>query len=51
MRYLKKTQNLDPKLVREFLTTGAVIVDYVRSDNNLVDPLTKGLTREKVFKS
>ncbi|KAA0048173.1 putative Polyprotein [Cucumis melo var. makuwa] len=36
--------------IRELLTTGAVIVDYVRSDDNLVDPLTKGLAREKVFK-
>ncbi|KAA0046026.1 putative Polyprotein [Cucumis melo var. makuwa] len=37
--------------IRELLTTGAVIVDYIRSDNNLVDPLTKGLAREKVFKT
>ncbi|KAA0032841.1 Retrovirus-related Pol polyprotein from transposon TNT 1-94 [Cucumis melo var. makuwa] len=37
--------------IRELLTTGAVIVDYVQSDDNLVDPLTKGLAREKVFKT
>ena len=37
--------------IRELLTTGAVIVDYVRSNDNLVDPLTKGLAREKVFKT
>ena len=37
--------------VREFLSTGAVRVDHVRSDENLADPLTKGLPREKVFKT
>ena len=25
--------------------------DYVSSDDNFVDPLTKGLAREKVFKT
>ena len=31
--------------IREFLTTGAVRVDYVRFDDNLVDLLTKRLAR------
>lgn len=35
--------------VREYLTTGAVRVDYIRTDVNLADPLTKGLAREKVW--
>lgn len=35
--------------VREFLTTGAVRVDYIRSEENLADPLTKELAREKVW--
>ncbi|GAU27591.1 hypothetical protein TSUD_271320 [Trifolium subterraneum] len=34
--------------VRELITTGAVRVDHVRTNDNLADPLTKGLTREKV---
>ncbi|KAE9587553.1 putative RNA-directed DNA polymerase [Lupinus albus] len=34
--------------IREFLSTGAVRVDHVRTENNLADPLTKGLAREKV---
>ncbi|GAA0157763.1 hypothetical protein LIER_38516 [Lithospermum erythrorhizon] len=37
--------------VREFLSTGAVRVDHVRSDDNLADPLTKGLAREKVHRT
>ncbi len=35
--------------IRELLTNGAVRVDYVRTDENLADPLTKGLAREKVW--
>lgn len=35
-------------IVKELLSTGAIIVNHVRIDANLVDPLTKGLTREKV---
>ncbi|KAK2455989.1 putative mitochondrial protein [Trifolium repens] len=34
--------------VRELITKGAVRVDHVRIDENLADPLTKGLAREKV---
>ncbi|CAL0319314.1 unnamed protein product [Lupinus luteus] len=35
--------------IRECLSIGAVRVDHVRSENNLADPLTKGLAREKVL--
>ena len=34
--------------VRELLSTGVVRVDHVRTDDNLADPLMKGLAREKV---
>ncbi|TYK05693.1 retrotransposon protein, putative, Ty1-copia subclass [Cucumis melo var. makuwa] len=37
--------------IREFLTTDAVTVDHVLTDDHLVDPLTKGLAREKVFRT
>ena len=37
--------------VRELLSSGAVRVDHIRSDENLADPLTKGLAREKVLKT
>jgi hypothetical protein len=35
--------------IRGLISNGAVRVDYVRTDENLADPLTKGLTREKVL--
>jgi len=35
--------------VRELLSSGAVRVDHIHSDENLADPLTKGLAREKVL--
>ena len=35
--------------VRQYLSTGAVRVDYVQSSRNLADPLTEGLAREKVW--
>jgi hypothetical protein len=34
--------------VKEFIFKGALRVDHVRSGENLADPLTKGLPREKV---
>ena len=35
--------------VRSYLTNGTNNVDYVKSCNNLANPLTKSLTREKVW--
>ena len=32
--------------VRELLSSGIITVDYVKSKDNLSDPLTKGLSRE-----
>jgi len=34
--------------IRECISNGAVIVDFGRTNENLADPLTKGLNREKV---
>ena len=34
--------------IRDCISKGAVRVDHVRTDENLADPLTKGLAREKV---
>ena len=35
--------------VRLYLKKGAINVDYVKSCDNLADPLTKAITREKVW--
>ncbi|KAK2356483.1 hypothetical protein QL285_093812 [Trifolium repens] len=43
-RQIRRKHNI----VREMITKGAVRVDHVRTDENLADPLTKGLSREKV---
>ncbi|PHT84037.1 hypothetical protein T459_12480 [Capsicum annuum] len=37
--------------VRELLSSGIIIVDYVKSKDNVSDPLTKGLSREGVEKT
>ena len=33
---------------RQLLSSGVVAIDYMRSNDNIADPLTKGLTRELV---
>ncbi|XP_071933178.1 uncharacterized protein [Coffea arabica] len=38
-------------LVRDLIMNGEIIIDFVRSKENLVDPLTKGLTKEVIFKT
>ncbi|KAK9150330.1 hypothetical protein Syun_008639 [Stephania yunnanensis] len=37
--------------VRELITRGVITIDYVKSSQNLVDPLTKGLPRDLVNKT
>ncbi|GKD75776.1 hypothetical protein Tco_1334058 [Tanacetum coccineum] len=38
-------------MVRELITNGVIFVDFVRSQQNLADHLTKGLARDLVYKS
>ncbi|GKE15192.1 hypothetical protein Tco_1422769 [Tanacetum coccineum] len=38
-------------LIRQLLSTRVISVDYVKSKDNIVDPLTKGFSREFVSKS
>lgn len=33
--------------IRDYISKGAIKVDHLRTMENLADPLTKGLTREK----
>ena len=37
--------------IRQLLSIGVTSVDYVKSKNNIADPLTKGLNKELVEKS
>ena len=37
--------------IRELLLTGIIFIDYVKSKDNIVDPLTKELNKELVEKS
>ncbi|PHT42001.1 hypothetical protein CQW23_20855 [Capsicum baccatum] len=37
--------------VRELLSSGIITIDYVKSKDNVSDPLTKGLSRERVEKT
>ena len=37
--------------IRQLLSTGVIYVDYVKSNDNIADPLTKGSNRELVDKS
>ena len=37
--------------VKQLLKNGVISLEYVRSERNLADPITKGLTRKMVFES
>ena len=37
--------------VRDSVTNGVITIDYVKLSENLADPLTKGLTRDLVWKT
>ena len=39
------------KSIRNLISHGVISLDFVRSENNITDPLTKGLTRQQVLKS
>ena len=38
-------------IIRQLISTGVICVDYVKSKDNIADPVTKGLNRELVEKS
>ncbi|KAL9447408.1 hypothetical protein AB3S75_014970 [Citrus x aurantiifolia] len=46
-RHIRRRHNT----IRQLISTGVISIDYVRSKNNIADPLTKGLNRELVEKS
>ena len=46
-RHIRRRHNT----IRQLLSTGVISVDYVKSKDNIADPLTKWLSRELVEKS
>ena len=46
-RHIRRRHNT----VRQLLSNGVMTIEYIRSKENIEDPLTKGLTREQVSKS
>ena len=46
-RHIRRRHNS----VRQLLSSGIIIIDYVKSKYNVSDPVTKGLNREGVEKS
>ena len=43
-RHIRRRHNT----VRQLLSNGTISIDYVRTNDNLADPFTKGLSREKI---
>ena len=46
-RHIRRRHNT----VRQLISTGVMTIDYVRSKENIADPLTKGLNRDQVEKT
>ena len=46
-RHISRRYNI----IRQLIFTGVISIDYVRSKDNIADPLTKGLNKELVEKS
>ena len=42
---------LRDRLLRDLITNGMITIDFVRSKENPVDPLTTGLTKEMMVKT
>ena len=45
-RHIRRRHNT----VRQLITSGVIAVGYVRSVDNLADPLTKSLNRDQMYK-
>ena len=43
-RHIKRRHNT----IKQFLSSSVISIDYVKSKENIVDPLTKGLPRDQV---
>ena len=51
--YNEKSRHISLRhnFLRQLLKNGVITVDYVESNKNLADPLTKGLVRDMVSKA
>ena len=51
--YNDKSQHIRRRhnTIRQLLSNGIMTIEYIRSKENIADPLTKGLTRDQVSKS
>ena len=49
--YNGKSQHVHRRhnILRQLLSSGIISIDYIKSKENIADPLTKGLTKEQVF--
>ena len=45
----KRHVRLRQNIVRQLISNGVIAMEFVRSENNLADSLTKGLTRQLVY--
>lgn len=46
-RHIRRRHNT----IRQLISTGVIVIDYIRSKDNIADPLTKGLNRDQVEKT
>ena len=46
-RHIRRRHNT----IKQLLSSGVISIDYVRSKENIADPLTKGLNRHQVEKT
>ena len=46
-RHIRRRHNT----VRQLSSNGIISIDYIKSKENIADPLTKGLTKEQVYSS
>lgn len=44
-RHIRRRHNA----IRQLISTGVITIDYVKSKDNIADPLTKALGRDQVF--
>ncbi|KAJ9535661.1 LOW QUALITY PROTEIN: hypothetical protein OSB04_un001195 [Centaurea solstitialis] len=46
-----RAQSTIRNMIRQLISIGVISIDYVKSKDNIVDPLTKSLSRDLVYKS